>query len=323
MVCCWEAWSPTHLYLEPAVYRMIATLTFNPAVDHTITLQEVLRSGAVQRTDEDRFDAAGKGINVAKFLHAFDLPVTATGPIGGFSGKLVKDELIGSGIEAAFTSIAGTTRVNTTIEAAGGEYKINMDGPRVDQDDIAALRHRIQDIAPDTLMMGGSLPPGMSITDVEELMGSGDWRVALDMGGEALAAIGADCFMAKPNEQELEEATGVDVDGRGDAVRAAKELHEGGIEYVLASLGQDGAILVTDEGVWHAAALDHEIADTVGAGDATVAGFLAGLEQGDGPVDALCLSMALASRVVQLSGPQVPSLEGIEDLAGSVTVQEL
>jgi len=302
---------------------MLATLTFNPAVDHTITIEEALRAGTVQRTDQDRFDAAGKGINVAKFIHAFDLSVATTGPIGGFSGKLVKDELIDAGIEAAFTRISGTTRVNTTIEAADDEYKINMDGPRVEEDDIAAMQHRLQDIDPDLLMMGGSLPPGMTVEDVERLMDAGDWRVALDMGGEELASIGADRFMIKPNEQELEEATGMTVADIDDARAAARELHDTGVEYVLASLGERGAVLVAADGAWYAGALDHEIADTVGAGDATVAGFLAGLERGEGSVDAFRLSMALASRVVQLSGPQVPSLEGIKDLADSVTVREL
>lgn len=307
---------------------MIATLTFNPAVDHTITLQERLRAGTVQRTDQDRFDAAGKGINVAKFLNAFDLRVAAAGPIGGFSGTLVEDEIVDAGIEAAFTRIQGTTRVNTTVEAAGEEYKINMDGPRVGQEDIMALRHRLQDIGPDLVMMGGSLPPGMSVGDVRELMDAGDWEVALDMAGPQLrdgdaAPLVEDCLMVKPNRDELEDATGMSVAGVDDARAAARELHEQGAEYVLASLGQDGAVLVSGDGAWHAAALDHEIADTVGAGDATVAGFLAGLERGDGPVDALRLSMALASRVVQLPGPQVPSLDGIEELAGSVTVREL
>lgn len=299
---------------------MIVTLTFNPAVDHTIQIDEQLRQGTVQRSDSDRFDAAGKGINAAKFLHALGTDVTAAGPVGGFPGEIVRDQLVADGIEVAFTSISGRTRINTTVQDSSGEYKINMDGPQITDHDVAALETQIDHLAPGLLVMGGSLPPGMAAADVDRLMDR-DCRIALDVSGGLLQELDQTCFLIKPNEDELADATGRDVDTVEDAITAAEALQDQGYDQVLGSLGSQGAVLVTDDGTWHATARQCTVADTVGAGDALLAGYLARIEDGDGPERALQQAIELATRVVELSGPQIPAVGDLADASTAIEIE--
>ena len=49
---------------------MIVTLTANPSLDRTITLEGALRPGEVQSAASVREDAGGKGINVARVVAA-------------------------------------------------------------------------------------------------------------------------------------------------------------------------------------------------------------------------------------------------------------
>ncbi|AKU07557.1 MULTISPECIES: 1-phosphofructokinase [Haloferax] len=290
---------------------MILTVTPNPAVDHTIHFDEPLQPGVVHRTDDAVFTAGGKGINVAKYVSALDADATASGFLGGHFGKFVRDRLDADGIASDFVTVDADTRLNTTVLAEDGEYKLNHNGPQIRAADVDELVETAQANEPDTLLVGGSLPPGMSLADVDRLARAGDWQIAVDMGGEYLAELDADYYVCKPNRSELATATGRTVETEADAIAAAEELHARGFEYVLASLGADGALLVTDSEVLSAPALDVEVVDTVGAGDAVMSGFLAAREHGLSDADALRMGVLTASRVVGVAGTRVPHLEDV------------
>ncbi|WP_411968541.1 1-phosphofructokinase [Haloferax sp. YSSS75] len=287
---------------------MILTVTPNPAVDHTIHFDEPLQTGVVHRTDDAVFTAGGKGINVAKYVSALDVEATASGFLGGHFGQFIRDRLEADDIQSDFVAIHDNTRLNTTVLATDGEYKLNHNGPSITDDDVDELVEAVEANEPDTLLVGGSLPPGMSLSAVDRLARAGDWRTAIDMGGSALSELDADYFACKPNRPELAAATGQTVETNDDAIAAAEELHERGFEYVLASLGGDGAILVTDDEVLSAPALDVEVVDTVGAGDAVFSGFLAALDHGKSDAEALRWGILTAARVVGVAGTRVPHL---------------
>ncbi|WP_416839694.1 1-phosphofructokinase [Haloferax sp. DFSO52] len=290
---------------------MILTVTPNPAVDHTIHFDEPLEPGVVLRTDEAVFTAGGKGINVAKYVSALDVDATASGFLGGHFGQFIRDRLESDEVESDFVNIYDTTRLNTTVLASDGEYKLNHNGPTITDDDVDELVETVEANEPDMALVGGSLPPGMSLSAVDRLARAGEWQTAVDMGGSALAELEADYFACKPNRPELAEATGRTVESNEDAIAAAEELHGRGFEYVLASLGGDGAVLVTDDEVLSAPALDVEVVDTVGAGDAIFSGFLAALDHGKSDVDALRWGILTAARVVGVAGTRVPHLDDV------------
>ena len=129
-------------------------------------------------------------------------------------------------------------------------------------------------------------------------------RVALDTSGVAFQlALTAGPDVAKPNAEELAEATGRKITTVGDAVEAAERLREKGAVAVLASLGSDGAILVDASGATHGEAPVAHPRSAVGAGDALLAGFLAA--GGEGPA-ALAEALAWGAAATGLPGSRMP-----------------
>ena len=63
---------------------MIYTVTFNPAIDYVVGLNE-LNLGEVNRTDSERMFFGGKGINVSIVLAELGIHSTALGFTAGFT----------------------------------------------------------------------------------------------------------------------------------------------------------------------------------------------------------------------------------------------
>lgn len=94
---------------------MIYTVTLNPSIDYIVRLDKV-EVGSVNRMDSDDKFAGGKGINVSRVLKRLDIPNTATGFIGGFTGKFITDTLAEEQIETRFVQVAEDTRINVKIK---------------------------------------------------------------------------------------------------------------------------------------------------------------------------------------------------------------
>ncbi|GGN90123.1 1-phosphofructokinase [Haloarcula pellucida] len=302
---------------------MIVTVTFNPAVDQTIQFDEPMAPDHVMRATDARFDAAGKGINVAQFLTALDTDCAATGIVGGFTGEFIRDELAADGVETAFVEVDGTTRLNTTALATDAEYKLNHDGPTVDDAVVDATIDRIRSNDPEQVVVSGSLTPGVSLSDVDAVAAAGDWDTVVDMEGRALRELDEQYALCKPNREELGEATGADVSTVEGCARAADAFRDRGFDRVLASMGGDGAVLATGSTLLYAEALDVDVVGTVGAGDALLSGVLAAWDAGADDAAALQNGVAVSSRLVEQAGTAVPALDDVAALRERVTVREL
>jgi len=222
---------------------VILTVTYNPAVDQTMTFDQPLASETVNRATDARFDAGGKGINVSQFLAAMATDTVATGLLGGFTGEFVTDQLDAAGIPTDFVDVDQPTRLNTTALADGTEYKLNQDGPDVDPDAVDDLVDSIAAHDPERVLVGGSLPPGLSVDAIDRIASSGSWRTAVDVEGELIRELSAEYALCKPNREELAAATDASVETIEDCAAATERLREQGFERVVASLGPDGALL--------------------------------------------------------------------------------
>ena len=287
---------------------MIATVTLNPAVDQTVRTDRELSPGSVIRVDDAQFDAGGKGINVAKYLTAMGTETVATGILGGFLGRFVTERLAAEGIESRFVEIDGTTRLNSTVLASDGEYKLNQRGPTVSAAEVDAIRERLVSLAPDIVVVAGSLPPGLDTGAIDRLADAGPWETVVDVDGPLLAELDARYAWCKPNAPELAAATGRTVDDIDSAIVAARELRAMGFERVIASLGGDGAILVTENDVFHEPAIETDVIDTVGAGDALLSGVLAAIDAGADEATALHTGVVAATAAVSTPGTDTPDL---------------
>lgn len=301
---------------------MILTVTLNPAVDHTLRIEETPQKGRINRAVEGgQFDAGGKGINVSQYLAALDTDTVATGLLGGFTGEYIRTKLADGSFETAFVDLPDPTRVNTTVLASDGEYKFNENGPEATNEAVETLIDRVAKLAPDRIAIAGSLPPGLDGDTIDRIARAGPWETDVDVGGGLLTSLSATYGTCKPNEEELAEAVGRPIDSVESAATAARELLGYGYERVVTSLGPEGAVLVTGEVSLYAEAIEADVVDTVGAGDSLFAGVLSALDRGDSEAEALQTGIAVAGAVVTTAGTSPPSFENIQALRDRVSVQ--
>jgi 1-phosphofructokinase len=305
---------------------MILTLTPNPAVDQTIEMDEPLEPGVVQESTGEKFDSGGNGINVSQFVAALDGETLATGITGGFTGYFIEQNLADFGVPTDFCTIdSAPTRINTTILAPEPEdiqtarvsedshrdraqYQLRQSGPEVTEHVVDLLIETVQEHDPEILNIGGSLPPGMDAADVDRLAEAGDWATAVDLHGDVLVELAGTYEYCRPNQEALETATGAEIESINDCEAAALKLHDQGFERVIASMGADGAVLVTPDQTFYSSAVDVEVVDTVGAGDALYAGVLWAYEQGWDDEKALRAGVATAWKLVTVTGSSVRDL---------------
>ncbi|WP_224336204.1 1-phosphofructokinase [Haloprofundus halobius] len=302
---------------------MILTVTPNPALDHTLPLDEPLESDRVSRTTAARYDPGGKGINVSKYLDALETETLATGFLGDAFGAFLERRLREFDLPADFVEIDGTTRLNTTILAPNGEFKVNQRGPEVTASAVDAVVDTVARHDPDAVLVAGSLPPGTGPETVDRIAEAGGWETVVDVDGPLLRRLNADYALCKPNREELAVATGAPVDTVEQCLDAARRLREGQYDRIVASLGSDGAILVSDDGAYHASALETSVVDTVGAGDALLSGVLSAFARDASEPTALKTGIAVASTVVAVSGTRVPSFEDVSASIEAVCVSSL
>lgn len=288
---------------------MIVTLTANPSLDRTLEIERLER-GTVIRATASHVHPGGKGVNVARALAANGHAVRAVMPVGGREGEQLLDLLDGLGIEVVGVTITGAVRENVAIVEPGGTVtKVNAAGPRLDAPELAALVDATVETArgAEWVALCGALPaeapPDLYRRLVERLRQTGA-RVAVDASGPALAdALDAGPDVIKPNAEELAQAVGRPVVSLGDVVTAARELVDLGVGWAVVSLGRAGAVLVTPEAACHAWTRPVAARSNVGAGDATLAGFLAA---GGSGAEALRTAVAWGAAAVRLPGTQMP-----------------
>ena len=262
----------------------IVTLTPAPTLDRTYFVHN-LDEGGVNRADAVAEELAGKGINVSRGLHLAGFKAPGIVPIGN-ADPGVLDRTGSSGFLTPLW-VEGTLRVSTTIvEKDGPTTKVNEAPRPLSEEDwksvVDLTINTVKQNGAKWLVIAGALPvykSSGSYVDLEPLftaMKDLGVRVALDTSGEPLnywARRGL-AAVIKPNAEELASAVGRTLKTVGDVIDAARQLCEHGIECVLASLGADGMIAVTRTQQWAARTPPVKVINTVGAGDATMAGFL-------------------------------------------------
>jgi 1-phosphofructokinase len=288
---------------------VIVTLTANPSVDRTLEIP-ALQRGKVVRATAARVHPGGKGVNVARVLVANGIAARAVLPTGGREGDQLLDLLSGQGVEVVPVPIREPVRENVTVvEPDGTVTKLNAPGPRLSEEEVAALVEATVEASrgADWVALCGALPPGapsaLYATLVLKLRAEGV-RVAVDTSGPALhRSIESGPDLIKPNAEELAEAVARPIETLRDVLDGARQLRDRGVGHVLVSLGRAGAVSVSDAIALRAWTTPVVPRSTVGAGDAALAGFLA--ERGDAS-EALRAAVAWGAAAVREPGTGMP-----------------
>ena len=253
---------------------MILTVTPNPALDLTWHV-DGLTPGATHRVAAASSRAGGKGVNVARVLHAEGHAVVALTTAGGATGAEFETELVASGLAHRLIRVdAATRRTVAIVDAGRGETSIfNELGAPLAPEAAAELLDTATRLgrSAGAVAVCGSQPPGLGDDDlgrrIRELVDAGVPVVADVNGSALLAAARAGANALKPNREELEAAT-----GHTDPVTGARTLIELGARLVVVSLGADGLVVVDrDRPPVHARLPRPLHGNATGAGDAAVA----------------------------------------------------
>jgi 1-phosphofructokinase len=300
---------------------MITTVTPNPSLDRTLHLPR-FEPGQVNRATATMVEPSGKGVNVALALHGVGVPVRAVLPVGGSTGHEIATLLDDLGLDHVDVPIAGAVRSNISLVEGGGRTsKVNEPGPRLSENEIDALYAAAlagSDVG-EWVVWAGSLPGGFTpqrFADAVADTRAAGRLVAVDSSGSALTHVlsqNGDRLprMVKPNADELAQVTDRDLTTLGDVADAAQVLLARGVRTVLVSLGRDGALLVDADlpQPLHGAAEVNRVVNTVGAGDAFLAGWLAAVHAGAASADALANALRFGATAVEHEG----TLLGVPD----------
>lgn len=279
---------------------MIITVTPSPAIDWTIHLENFALD-AVNRIADGSREASGKGLNVSWALHRSGIATTAVFPGGGNTGQFMSDALDDADLAHIRVPTGTEVRTNITLVTPGHSTKLNEPGVRLDTSVLDELTRRAVEAGghAELVLVCGSLPTDVPRTFVGDLITAvtaQGAQVAVDMSGLPLRdALAARPGLIKPNVHELAELTGQAIHSQGDVVSAARLAIADGAGAVLASLGADGAMYIDAAHALRAAARDIPFVNSVGAGDALLAGFVAGP---GGPEERLHRAVLWASSAV-------------------------
>lgn len=266
---------------------MIYTVTFNPAIDYVVRMDQFILD-SVNRTTAEEVYYGGKGINVSNVLRELGMESVALGFIAGFTGNEISDGLKKQGIHTDFIRLnEGMSRINVKIKAQQ-ETEINGQGPHINTEALKELFTKLDSLKEgDVLILAGSIPSSMPEDSYEQIMAKLDGRgilIVVDATKNLLVnVLKYHPFLVKPNNHELGEIFHTVLKTSEEIVEAAKKLQEMGARNVLISMAGDGAILVAENGEIHQIGVPKgKVQNSVGAGDSMVAGFVAGyLEKQD------------------------------------------
>ncbi len=265
---------------------MVYTLTLNPCIDYYMNIPELVMWD-VNRSKDEQLTAGGKGINVSSALGEMGIDNTAMGIIGGSTSSLFLSLLEEKNIKSDFvTDKAFTTRINTKIASENGITECNGNGAYMNRDLFEKVKQKLSSVQDgDTVVISGNKPPCELDNTYGELItvlkNKKVFVIADTSGNELLNAAKAGADLLKPNISELTRL--FDCSNEISSVcNAARKLISHGAGSVLLSMGDQGAMLFTDDRIYKAdIPCIGSSSNTVGAGDCSVAGYVYALIKGE------------------------------------------
>ena len=279
---------------------MIYTITFNPALDYIVRVND-LKLGEVNRTDFEEVYAGGKGINVSIVLNNLGIDNMALGYIAGFTGDEIERRVRDFGCKTDFIKLeSGMSRINIKLKSEE-ESEINGQGPEINNNNLTKLYEKLDSIKEgDILVLAGSIPNTLPKKIYEEIMerlsGKGIKFVVDATGDLLLRVIKYKPFLIKPNHHELGELFNTKLNNEEEIIEHAKKLKDMGARNVLISMAGDGAIFINEDGeVKKSNVPKGKLINSVGAGDSMVAGFIAGYLNSNSLDEAFKMGVATGS----------------------------
>lgn len=309
---------------------MILTVTLNAAIDKRYVV-EGYQEGQVNRVKECSYVPGGKGLNVSKPASIYGAEVVATGFVGGHAGNYIEDSLKPFGIKSEFYHVEAESRscINIWDEVNHVQTEFLEPGFTLTEKDFDGFEQKFRTLVKGAkiVAMSGSVPKGLDGTAYQRLVRivkEAGKPVILDTSGQPLEmGIQAAPTLIKPNIDEIRMLTGKTCDDINDIIEAAKEIHRNGVEIVAVSLGADGSLVVGEEGTFRAEVPKIDAVNTVGCGDAMIAGFAIGMEEGLSIPEMLRKASAVSAAAAMREETGFFCMEDMENLLPEIKITRM
>ena len=311
------------------MFKRVVALALNPSLDTTLWIDHFDFSEE-NMVKEERIDASGKAVNLARTFKYYGVPSSLILLIGQFNkhdflAQLDRENIVYKAIE-----VEGNTRENISIvQKDRSVTRIIRRGFAVPYEALEEVKEQLAAcVDSETLVMiSGALPDGVSprslrnlCDHIHKLGGS----ITLDSRSISLEDI---CtikpWAIKPNRAEFEHMVGRPMESREEIAQEARKLVEAGVEYCLVSLGGEGLLCVSREGAHFVGAPSVEVRSAVGSGDSALAGFVKSMMAGRGLENGLKAAVTFGTAACMVDGTQPPRKLTVCNLLNQVEVTEL
>jgi tagatose 6-phosphate kinase len=267
---------------------MILAVSLNPALDKYLRLARLERGGHLE-AKEVVASAGGKAVNVAGVLRVLGETVELCGFFGGVVGDYLLQAVALEGVVAHPVRIQAQTRTAfVLVEDDGTETEVVEPGGAVAAAEISQLRARLREAAEraSVVVLSGSVPPGCPDDIYVRLLADCAGRPAIVDSSRAPLRALLDArsrpavSIIKPNRREAEAALGRALAMPAAIAGALREFAAAGVALPVISDGAAGLYALAQGEVWHARPPRLQAVNSVGSGDAAVAGLAVGLARG-------------------------------------------
>ena len=320
---------------------MIYTVTLNPIIDRTLTVEHFRIGGTFKAAHSDLLPA-GKGVNVARVVATLGVPVAALGLVGQHDAAIFAEALAQAKVENRLIPVPGATRTSVTIldPAQHTETHLREPGSTPPLDALERVATELECLAPgDWVAFAGSLPPGLPVDTYRNLLrlcARHDAHTLLDTNGPALlSGAYAPPTVLKPNLFELWQIDRHRADGTAEQqldmvplpqiLNAARRAQERTCSMVIVTMGKRGIVGLDRQGqAWRAQTTLHRPAvNAVGSGDALAGGLIVALARDDPFPEALRLGVACGAANALIPGAGRCQKDDIEELFRRASVEAL
>jgi 1-phosphofructokinase family hexose kinase len=311
---------------------MIYVTLLNPSVDIVYPMAEIVLGNTYTSVKSHVFPA-GKGMNFAKTVRSLGERVKIIGTIPENSRSIFEEFCRSRDIEYSFVTTPGNVRINTTLLEKEREMvtHINSVGEAVDsvakEKTLRRITGSMAESDNDFWAFTGSMLPGFCDTtyaDLIEQAEEGNLSTALDTSGIPLRyGMQKKPCIVSPNISELEKTLAEKIEGIRHITLKGKRLIDEGIEFVFITLGKDGVIALNRKNCFLCTPPEIQAIDSVGSGDAFLAGAVVSKIRGD-DFETMCRrAVACGVSNAQLLGPGNIDTEEIDRIFSQISVESI
>ncbi|WP_040978464.1 ribokinase [Oceanobacillus jeddahense] len=276
-------------------------------IDLVSQVRELPERGETIISKDFHVTPGGKGANQAVAAARLNADVKMVGKIGNDShGSILMNNLENANVDTSSITVGKTTgSAFITVNESGDNHIVLVPGANNEftKNDIDQVVPDIKDS--DLIIMQLEIPLEI-IEYTLQIANQHNKKVILNpapaqnLSKEIYPYI----HTLIPNETELKQLTKMPVTTDEEIILAAKYLKSRGVEQVIVTLGEKGSYLVNSKGVEYIEPYPVKALDTTAAGDAFIAAFCVGLNEGHTDLSAARFASKVAALTVTKVGAQ-------------------